>query len=95
LNEEDLKTEAAALMKQSRFAEAAFLLSNSDTAESDFNIQWNLGWCHHKLGDNKLALRYLQRAREIDPQNLIASWALGHVYRTSGRLDEAENCWTH
>jgi len=49
-----------------------------------------LGKVLEKKGEAALALRSLQRAAAMDPNNLITHHLLGQTYRDVGRQDEAE-----
>jgi len=49
----------------------------------------NLGWCYHKLGDDKKATEYLQTALIHNQDFCHAYYNLGLVHKERGRLPEA------
>jgi tetratricopeptide (TPR) repeat protein len=49
----------------------------------------NLGWCHHRMGDNVKAIQSLVSATAENPKLCHAWYNLGRIYKSEGRFIEA------
>lgn len=79
-----------ALMSEARWSEAIDLFgSRPDFLTSIWELAWNAGWAHFKIGDYAKAIELLTRSTEI-AQDATAWWALGAVQEESDDLDAAE-----
>ena len=54
-------------------------------------LDLELGTAYYKKGEFELAVRALQRAAAMDPNNPTTHHLLGQAYRDMGKKDEAEN----
>jgi Flp pilus assembly protein TadD len=59
----------------------------------DGNIADSLGWALYKLGDMPGAIRWLERAVELEPRNSVINDHLGDAYWSAGRQREARFQW--
>jgi Tfp pilus assembly protein PilF len=90
-SETGLKEEAASLMGEERWAEAAELISRRpETVGEDYELAWNAGWCFFKLSQFERAVTALRRAVSLDPRNPGGHWALGAALAESGDRESAE-----
>ena len=64
----------------------------SKRPDSGFFVD-SLGWVHFRLGDPVTAVRYLERATELEPSDPEITGHLGDVYWVLGRRDEARYKW--
>ena len=64
----------------------------SKRPDSGFFVD-SLGWVHFRLGDPVTAVRYLERATELEPSDPEIIGHLGDVYWVLGRRDEARYKW--
>lgn len=55
----------------------------------------SLGWAHFRLGDYETAIRYLERALELEPEDPTLQEHLGDAYWMMGREREAKFQWQH
>ncbi len=60
---------------------------------NDGAIVDSLGWVKLRLGDTKGALRLLEHAAELEPEDPSITGHLGDAYWTAGRHVEAEDQW--
>src|SRR5574341_377866 len=84
--------EARERLSQRQPAEAARILREHlagqvGTAEE----QMLLGVAAAQSGDNRTAMEALEQAVKLDPNNAVAHFNLGQVYRQVGRLREAQD----
>jgi serine/threonine protein kinase/tetratricopeptide (TPR) repeat protein len=73
-------------VQQAKVAAKAAESLNSNLSD----VQTAIGYLRHQTGDDQEALRPLQRATELDPNNVEAFQHLGQVYAALGRPVEAE-----
>ena len=64
-----------------------------DAKPNDGAIVDSLGWVKLRLGDTKEALRLLEKAAELDPDDPSITGHLGDAYWDAGRHLEAEDQW--
>ena len=60
---------------------------------NDGAIVDSLGWVKLRLGDTHEALRLLEKAAELEPEDASITGHLGDAYWTAGRHLEAEEQW--
>jgi len=78
-------------MSEERWAEAiSVFLSEPELVTSSWEVAWNAGWAHFKIGEYAKAIELLSRSTEIAPQNAMAWWALGTVQQKADNLEAAE-----
>jgi tetratricopeptide (TPR) repeat protein len=81
-------------MKAERFAEAAALLRRisacNPNAEVHAWVLWFLSKCTIQLGEVEETIRALKKTVELIPDVARFNNSLGLLYRTLGRMDEAE-----
>lgn len=76
-----------------RYAEAFEYISKAHRLQPDnAAILDSLGWVYYRLGDYDLALKYLRRALEMQPDHEIAAH-LGEVLWVTGDRDGARRVW--
>lgn len=79
--------------KTERFDEALALITTALTMRpNDPYILDSMGWVQYRLGDNDLAIRYLQYAYSLRKNAEIAAH-LGEVLWVTGELDAARAVW--
>ena len=79
-------------MAEERWGEAIDLFqSQPDLLTSRWEVAWNAGWAHFKMGEHTKAIELLTRSTEIAPLNATAWWALGAVQEDNDDIDDAEN----
>jgi serine/threonine-protein kinase len=76
-------------MQQAKVAAKAAESLNGNLSD----VQTVIGYLRHQSGDDQEALRPLQRATELDPNNVEAFQHLGQVYAALGRPVEAERAF--
>ncbi len=82
---------AAALMRRKNYDEARYNLKKAtEVAPSKAKYFVNLGYAHHKLGDEVRAMAAFLRAVALDPRNVKARLFAAHAFRALGLKDEAE-----
>ncbi|WP_431284997.1 tetratricopeptide repeat protein [Humitalea sp. 24SJ18S-53] len=59
----------------------------------DGNIADSLGWALFKIGDLPGAIRWMEKAVELESRNSVVNDHLGDVYWTAGRRAEAQFQW--
>ena len=64
-----------------------------DAKPNDGAIVDSLGWVKLRLGDTKEALRLLEKAAELEPDDPSITGHLGDAYWDAGRHVEAEDQW--
>ncbi|HEY4254615.1 MAG TPA: tetratricopeptide repeat protein [Roseomonas sp.] len=75
-------------------AEARSMLERAVAARpTDGNIADSLGWALFKLGDIPGAVRWLERAVELESRSSVINDHLGDAYFVAGRRHEAEFQW--
>ena len=52
-----------------------------------------MGWAYYQLGKFSKAINYLERAIEIEPQEIEITDHLGDAYYKIGRMKEAKLVW--
>lgn len=88
-----LLTAIHGLMKKELWREAIILMKASEASvERDWELLWNLGWCHFKLEQLAQAERYLVKAAQCAPQNRnhTCGFGLGMVYLGKKQYKKAE-----
>lgn len=81
---------AAALLSAGRADEAVYNLEQANNlVPSEAKFVVNLGYAHHRRGDETRALLYYSRALMLDPRNLRARLFLGYALELMGYRDEA------
>ncbi|PHK93148.1 hypothetical protein CR162_20180 [Pseudoroseomonas rhizosphaerae] len=77
-----------------RLAEARGMLERAAALRpQDGNIADSLGWALFKLGDLPAAIRWLEKAVELESRNSVINDHLGDVYWAAGRRVEAQYQW--
>ena len=78
-------------MSEERWVEVInVFLSEPDFLTSSWELAWNAGWAHFKIGDYATAMELIGRSTEIASQNATAWWALGAVQVEVDDLEAAE-----
>jgi tetratricopeptide (TPR) repeat protein len=78
-------------MAACQWSEAVALAALHDAAvRRDFELSWNAGWSHYKLGNLPQAIDYLLNAVALDPISSSGRWALGVVLMDHGDSQGAE-----
>lgn len=81
---------AAALLSAGRVDEAIYNLEQANNlVPSEPKFVVNLGYAHHRRGDEPRALLYYTRALMLDPRNVRARLFLGYALELMGYRDEA------
>ncbi len=81
---------AAALLWAGRVDEAIYNLEQANgLVPSEPKFVVNLGYAHHRKGDETRAMLYYSRALMLDPRNLRARLFLGYALELMGYRDEA------
>lgn len=81
---------AAALLSAGRVDEAIYNLEQANNlVPSEPKFVVNLGYAHHRRGDETRAMLYYTRALMLDPRNLRARLFLGYALEMMGYRDEA------
>lgn len=77
-----------------RLAEARGMLERAaELRPQDGNIADSLGWALYKLGDLPAAIRWMEKAVELESRNSVINDHLGDVYWAAGRRVEAQYQW--
>ncbi len=88
---EKMYRDARALIENNKIREAAEVLETLSASSPGHGFVHNdLGVLHHNEGDNEKALRHLERAAELEPENASFQKDLADVYMAmENRLEEA------
>lgn len=82
---------AQSMMKKDRWSDTInLLMDNFSTVEEQWELLWNLGWCHFKLHQLTRAQKYLTAASVLAPQNYACKYGLGQVYLKKRQYKKAE-----
>lgn len=80
------------LVARSQYAEAIRLYRQILSRDPNYWLaNYNLGYCHYRLGRLREAEQYLRRAIAIDPADPDQYVYLGSTYLRAGQLEEAES----
>jgi tetratricopeptide (TPR) repeat protein len=71
----------------------AMLLRATELRPQDGNIADSLGWVLFRLGDHKGAVRWLEKAVELEPRSAVINDHLGDAYWAAARQREAQFQW--
>ena len=84
-------TKARSLVEAGNYGDAIPLLEKVVASRPDSADAFNyLGYSYRKLGDVDAALKYYNRALELQPKHLGANEYLGELYLELGELSKAE-----
>jgi Tfp pilus assembly protein PilF len=88
----ELLSLTSSLMGRKRWRKAVGLLNeNSPLVERQWQLLWNLGWCHFKLNQMDKAERYMSRATRLAPKNNFGcKLGLGVIYVKIKQYRKAE-----
>lgn len=79
-----------AYVRQGKFDQGKAVLEKADQYQtSDPLIHLDLGIVHMESGDNGAALKELQKAVTLEPDNITAHFRLATLYRSMGKKEEA------
>jgi tetratricopeptide (TPR) repeat protein len=101
INNEDLDADellhlAILASNQAKHEESISLLKRAQNkAPKQGNIHYLLGAEHAQIGLYDRAAEEMTKAIELDPNLHTASFQLGLLHMTSGRVDEATKAWSH
>ena len=84
-------------LKQGKNIEDAFALivDAYNQTPYDGNISDSLGWAFYRLGKYEEAIKYLEKASDVEPAAAIIYDHLGDTYWQIGRTNEAVYQWNH
>ena len=84
-------------IKQGKNVDQAFtmIVDAYNQAPNDGNVIDSLGLALYKLGYYGMAIKYLEKAAEIEPSNAVISDHLGDAYWFGKRRNEARFQWQH
>jgi len=84
-------------LKQGKNVEQAFgmIVDAYNQYPTDGHITDSLGWAFYEIGKYDQAVRYLEKAAELEPANALISDHLGNAYWLAGRKNEARFQWHH
>ena len=74
-------------------AELQILLKGLDIAPQNIDLLLKLGRSYWRLGQNRKAMEYFERAEASDPGNPVISIGVGSVYLTQGLYAEAKSLY--
>lgn len=84
-------------MKQGKNIETAFsmIVDAYNQAPNDGHVTDSLGWALYRLGYYDNAVKYLEKAADLEPANALISEHLGDAYWFVNRQNEARFQWKH
>ena len=84
-------------LRQGKNIDDAFTLivDAYNQAPNDGHIADSLGWAFYRIGQYDNAVKYLEKASELEPANALINDHLGDAYWQAGRKTEAVFQWKH
>ena len=84
-------------LKQGKNVEKAFgmVVDAYNQYPTDGHITDSLGWAFYEIGMYNQAIKYLEKAAELEPANALINDHLGNAYWLGGRRNEARFQWNH
>ena len=84
-------------LKRGKNIETAFdmIVNAYNQSPTDGHITDSLGWAFYQLEMYDTAIKYLEKAAELEPANALINDHLGDAYWLGGRKNEARFQWNH
>lgn len=84
-------------LKQGKNTEKAFgmIVDAYNQYPTDGHITDSMGWAFYEIGMYDQAIKYLEKAAELEPANALINDHLGDAYWLGGRKNEARFQWNH